>query len=225
MWFTCSSKCEDLGIFVICLPVMSVIPYDIFTIHRLFSVRREDDGKPALPTVRNHRQKQSGQSNLTKRPHRRRTWSAAMWPIIYFTMCRPFPLKIAPYHVISRPPSNTRFPEPTRAHNPNGISIGSAVFVRLTTTSDRPTDHDTRSVRIDRIYVGSTAMRPNNNNEKELRKPQSKERKIPTRVVSSVNCSPSMSDSQLDGIYFLAGNWPFVVNWMCVCVCVLFVAF
>jgi len=38
-------------------------------------------------------------------------------------------------------PSNTRFLVPTRVHNPNGISIGSAVFVGLTTVTDRPTDH------------------------------------------------------------------------------------
>ena len=30
--------------------------------------------------------------------------------------------------------------------------------------TDRPTDHATQSVRIGRIYVCSTAMRPNNNN-------------------------------------------------------------
>jgi len=30
--------------------------------------------------------------------------------------------------------------------------------------TDRPTDHATRSITIDRIYVRSTAMRPNNNN-------------------------------------------------------------
>jgi len=32
----------------------------------------------------------------------------------------------------------------------------------LTTVTDRPTDHATRSVTINRIYVRSTAMRPNN---------------------------------------------------------------
>ena len=47
------------------------------------------------------------------------------------------------------------------AHNPNGISIGSAVFAGLTSVTDRSTDHATRSVRIGRIYVRSTAMRPN----------------------------------------------------------------
>jgi len=39
---------------------------------------------------------------------------------------------------------------------PNGISIGSAVFAGLTTVTDRQTDHATRSVTIDRIYVRST---------------------------------------------------------------------
>jgi len=62
------------------------------------------------------------------------------------------------------------FPGPTRILNPNGISIGLAVFAGLTdvtdrqteTQSDRPTDHATRSVTIGRIYVRSTAMRRNN---------------------------------------------------------------
>ena len=48
---------------------------------------------------------------------------------------------------------------------PNGISIGSAVFAGLTIVSDRqtdrPTDHATPSVTIGRIYVRSTATRPN----------------------------------------------------------------
>ena len=38
----------------------------------------------------------------------------------------------------------------------------SSRFAGLTSVTDRPTDHATRSVTIGRIYVGSTAMRPNN---------------------------------------------------------------
>jgi len=56
-----------------------------------------------------------------------------------FTMGRPFPLKIAPSHGGSGPPSNTWFLGPTRVHNPNGISIGSAVFAGLTSVTDRQT--------------------------------------------------------------------------------------
>jgi len=52
-------------------------------------------------------------------------------------------------------PSNTQFLEPTRARNPNGISIGSAVFAGLTIVTDRqtdrPTNYATRSVTIGRI--------------------------------------------------------------------------
>jgi len=59
-------------------------------------------------------------------------------------------------------PSNTWFPGPTQVLNPNGSSIGAAVFAGLTSVTDRPTDHATRSVRIGRIYVRSTAMRPKN---------------------------------------------------------------
>ena len=36
-------------------------------------------------------------------------------------------------------PSNTWFPGPTRVLNPNGISIGSAIFARLTSITDRQT--------------------------------------------------------------------------------------
>ena len=69
-------------------------------------------------------------------------------------------------------PSNTCFHGPTIILNPNGISIGAAVFVGLTsvtdrqTATDRPTDHAARSVTIGRIYVRSTAMRANDDNSK-----------------------------------------------------------
>ena len=47
---------------------------------------------------------------------------------LYFTMGRPLPLKIAPSHGGSAPPSNTWFLGPTRVLSPNGISISSAVL-------------------------------------------------------------------------------------------------
>jgi len=65
----------------------------------------------------------------------------------------------------SEPPSNTRFVVPSRVLNPNGISIGAAVFAWLTSVTDRPTDHAarrTQSVTIGHIYERSTAMRPCN---------------------------------------------------------------
>ena len=61
------------------------------------------------------------------------------------------------------PPSNAWFLGPTRILNPNGISIGAAVFAGITSVTDRPTDHATvatRLVTISRVYVRSTAMRP-----------------------------------------------------------------
>ena len=64
----------------------------------------------------------------------------------------------------SGPQSNTWFPGPTQVLNPKGSSIGAAVFAGLTSVTDKPTDHATRSVRIGGIYVGSTAMQPNNDN-------------------------------------------------------------
>ena len=56
--------------------------------------------------------------------------------------------------------SNTWFLGPTRVINLNSISTGSAVFARLTTVTDRPTDHTTRSVTTGRMYVRRTALRP-----------------------------------------------------------------
>jgi len=73
-------------------------------------------------------------------------------------MGRPFPRS----HGGIWTPSNTWFLGLTRVLDPNGISIGAAVFVGLTSVTDRPTDHATRLVTIGRIYVRSTAMRPNN---------------------------------------------------------------
>ena len=61
--------------------------------------------------------KTGGQTNLTKRPHHRRTWTV-QW---YSTGCAP---------VCTAP--NTCFLGPTRVHNPNGISISSAIFAQLT---------------------------------------------------------------------------------------------
>ena len=55
----------------------------------------------------------------------------------------PFPLKITPSNWGAWTPSNTWFPGPTRVLNPNGISIGSAVFAGLTSVTDRPTDRQT----------------------------------------------------------------------------------
>jgi len=69
---------------------------------------------------------------------------------------RALPLKIAPSNggIWTPPPSNTWFPWPTWVLNPNGISIGAAVFAGLTSVTDRqtdrptdrPTDHVTGSV-------------------------------------------------------------------------------
>jgi len=51
------------------------------------------------------------------------------------------------------PTSNTWFLQPTRAHNPNNISIHAAGFARLTTvTTDQPTDHATQSVTVGCMY-------------------------------------------------------------------------
>jgi len=73
----------------------------------------------------------------------------------------PFPWRNYP-HLIRASLGSTRLTIPT------GISIGSAVFAALTMVTDRPSDRQTtftRFVTIGRIYVRSTAMRPNSNND------------------------------------------------------------
>ena len=55
-------------------------------------------------------------------------------------MGRPFPLKIAPSHGGSGPPSDTWFPGRNQVLNPNGISLGLAVFEGLTSVTDWHTD-------------------------------------------------------------------------------------
>jgi len=72
------------------------------------------------------------------------------------------PLKTAPSHGGFEPPSHTWFPGPTRILNPNSISIALAILAGLTSVTDRPKDHATRSVTIGRIYVRCIVMRPKN---------------------------------------------------------------
>ena len=117
----------------------------------------------------------SGQTNLTKRLHRHRTWTvqsyspggANMHPhLTHASWATPvhipngisidsavfaqlttegpytlqwaahFSLKISLAHEGSEPPSNTCFLGPTRLHNPNSISLGSALFAGLTSVTD-----------------------------------------------------------------------------------------
>ena len=88
---------------------------------------------------------------------------------LYFTIRRPPSQKYRHFPWGIWTPSNTWFPGPTRVLNPNGISIGSAVFAGLASVTDGrtdgPTDRPRYSVGITtgHIYVRSTAMRPNNN--------------------------------------------------------------
>ena len=66
------------------------------------------------------------------------------------------PSKLPPPMGGSGSPSNTWFLGPTRVLSQNGILIGQSVFAGLTSVTDRPTDHTTRSVTISRIYEHST---------------------------------------------------------------------
>ena len=62
-------------------------------------------------------------------------------------MGRPFPLKIAlPMGDLDAHLLNTCFSGPSRVLNPNGISIGAAVFAGLTSVADRQTDRPRYSV-------------------------------------------------------------------------------
>jgi len=51
---------------------------------------------------------------------------------LYFTMGCPFSPQTCPFARGIWTPSNTGFLGPNQVHNPNSISIGSAIFVRLT---------------------------------------------------------------------------------------------
>jgi len=79
----------------------------------------------------------------------RRPWRLSLYTL---QLGRPFHPKIAP-SCWGWTPSNVWFPGPTRVLNPKGISIGSALFAGLTSVTDIPTDHATRSVTVGRIYV------------------------------------------------------------------------
>jgi len=48
----------------------------------------------------------------------------------YTLQWAPLSPKIAPFHGVSGPPTNTWFLEPIHDHNPNSISIGSIVFAQ-----------------------------------------------------------------------------------------------
>jgi len=63
------------------------------------------------------------------------------------------PLKIAPSRGGCGPPSNACFLGPTRVLNPNGILIGSAIFARFTTVTDRPSHKPCYSVCNNRPHL------------------------------------------------------------------------
>jgi len=75
---------------------------------------------------------------------------------LYFTVGRPFPIKIAPSYG-DLDPHLYGVLWPTRVLKSNGVWIGSAIFWGLTMVidqqTDRLTDHATRSVTIAVIYT------------------------------------------------------------------------
>jgi len=46
----------------------------------------------------------------------------------------------------------------TRFHNPNGILIGSAIFVGLTVVADRPTDRPRYSICNNELHLASAVI-------------------------------------------------------------------
>ena len=72
---------------------------------------------------------------------------------LYFTTGRPFTPQNCPFPWGIWTPSNTWFLGPTRVHNPNGISISSALFTGLTSVTNQSTKHGTPSVTIGCIYA------------------------------------------------------------------------
>jgi len=102
----------------------------------------DDDGEmqdAVDSSIRGLRKKTSAQSNSTKG----RIAAAHRRYIPYTCGALRLKIKIAPSHGGSGLPSNTWFLGPIRAHNPNGISISSAVFAGLTIVTDRRTDRET----------------------------------------------------------------------------------
>jgi len=81
-------------------------------------------------------------------------------PIVYNGL--PLTPQNCPFYGGAVPPFNTWFTGPTYVFNPNGVSIGWAVFAGLTILwlTDRQTTTLTRSVILGRIYIGPYAMRP-----------------------------------------------------------------
>ena len=85
---------------------------------------------------------------------------------LYFTMGRLFSPKNLPLPMGNLDPNLIHgSPGLPKSSTQTASPIGAAVFAGLTSVTvrqtDRPTDHATRSVTIGRIYVRSTAMRPN----------------------------------------------------------------
>ena len=84
----------------------------------------------------------------------------------------PFLVKIAHFHgdldlhlthgSLGQPESSNR--TASRSVQPFFAELTSVTDRQTNRPTERPTDHATRSVTIGRIYVRSTAMRPNNNN-------------------------------------------------------------
>jgi len=94
--------------------------------------------------------------HLDSRLFLHRSWQKV--PVL--SMGRRFPLKIALTHGSIWTPVEYMLAWASPSPQPNGISISSAIFTRLTIMRD----HATLSVTNGCIYIRSAAMEPNNNN-------------------------------------------------------------
>jgi len=102
------------------------------------------------PTMSKHlrqRSRTSGQSNLTKRPHHHRTWMVQSYSRRGDN---------AQTHLIR---ASLEPPPSSQQYNPNGISIGSAVFAGLMIVTDRQIYRQCYSIY--NMYICSTVTWPN----------------------------------------------------------------
>ena len=71
-------------------------------------------------------------------------------------MGRPFSPQNLPLPMVgSEPPSNTWSLGPSQVLNPDGITIGSAIFAGLTSVTDRQTDRQTTLLGLENLRTDS----------------------------------------------------------------------
>jgi len=135
---------------------------------------------------------------------------------LYFTMDRPFPPQNCPFQwrVLNSHLIRDSWAHPSKPTTQTASRLVQPFFAGLTTVTDRPTDRETRSVTIGRIYIVSTAMRPNNSSNawfivstydviSDLQRRTLMPERVMTRLsarLSSFVCSSLYSVKRLDAL-------------------------